>query len=134
MEGVERAGTATVIEMKVVASSERPDLEHQAREASRVRWPEFIFRNPVSEAHVERVGQYFDSWDLWLVDEDRVVAGGWGGPLCWDGSDADLPDGYDGALVRSVAGHEAGQPPNTFCIMATAVAVDAGRRALPASP
>ena len=130
MEGVSPPGTATVIEVQVVVSSGRPDLEDQARQAFRVRWPEFIFHDPVSNAHVERVGQYFDSWDLWLVDEDRVVAGGWGVPLRWDGSDADLPAGYDGALVRSVAGHEAGEPPDTLCIMAAAVAMDAGRRGL----
>lgn len=116
--------------VQVVTSSERPDLEDQVRQAFRVRWPEFIFHDPISNAHVEKVGQYFSSWDLWVIDDDRVVAGGWGVPLRWDGSIADLPEGYDGALVRSVAGHEAGEKVDTLCIMAAAVAAEAGRRGL----
>jgi len=116
--------------MQVVVSNERHDLEDQARQAFRVRWPEFIFHDPVSNAHVERVGEYFASWDLWLVDEDRVVAGGWGVPMRWDGTVADLPDGYDGALIRSVEAHESGEQPDTLCIMAAAVAADAGRKGL----
>jgi len=90
--------------MQVVVSNERHDLEDQARQAFRVRWPEFIFHDPVADAYVERVGEYFASWDLWLVDEDSVVAGGWGVPMRWDGTVADLPDGHDGALIRSVGG------------------------------
>lgn len=100
------------------------------RQAFRVRWPEFIFHDPVSNAHVERIGQYFGAWDLWLIEGDHVVAGGWGVPLRWNGTVADLPDGYDGALVRSVEGHEAGDEPDTLCIMAAAVAADAGRKGL----
>ena len=48
----------------------------------------------------------------------------------WDGTVADLPDGYDGALIRSVAGHESGDQPDTLCIMAAVVAADAGRKGL----
>jgi hypothetical protein len=125
-----RLDAVTVRGMQVVVSNDRPDLEDQAREAFRARWPEFIFHDSISNAHVERVGQYFASWDLWLVDEGRVVAGGWGVPMRWDGTLADLPDGYDGALIRSVEGHESGETPDTLCIMAAAVAVDAGRRGL----
>ncbi len=123
-------GAVTVSVMRVVVSNERRDLEDQARRAFRVRWPEFIFHDPVADAYVERVGQYFASWDLWLVDEDRVVVGGWGVPMCWDATVADLPDGYDGALIRSVDGHESGQQPNTLCIMAAAVAADAEGKGL----
>jgi len=125
-----RLGAVTVSAMQVVVSNERHDLEDQARQAFRVRWPEFIFHDPVADAYVERVGEYFASWDLWLVDEDRVVAGGWGVPMRWDGTVADLPDGYDGALIRSVEGHESGEQPDTLCIMAAAVAADAGRKGL----
>lgn len=100
------------------------------RQAFRVRWPEFIFHDPVSNAHVERIGQYSGAWDLWVIEGDHVVAGGWGVPLRWNGTVADLPDGYDGALVRSVEGHEAGDEPDTLCIMAAAVAADAGRKGL----
>lgn len=124
------SGVSTIRAMQVVVSKERWDLDDQVRAKFRVRWPEFIFHDPVSNAHVERVGAYFDSWDLWLIDEDRVMAGGWGVPLRWDGTIADLPDGYDGAMVRAVEGYESGVEPDTLCIMAAAVAADAGLRGL----
>ncbi len=60
--------------MQVVVSEERPDVDDQVRAAFRVRWPEFIFHDLVSNAHVERVGAYFGSWDLWLIDNERVWA------------------------------------------------------------
>lgn len=116
--------------MDVVTSKDRPDLEEQLRVDFRVRWPEFIFHDPVATAHVDAVGRYFPDYDVWLVDSGRVVAGGWGVPLAWDGTVEGLPDGYDGALVRSVRGHEAGIDADTFCIMAVAVAGNTGRRGL----
>jgi hypothetical protein len=32
--------------MEIVTSSDRPDLEAQANEVFRVKWPEFIFHDP----------------------------------------------------------------------------------------
>ena len=116
--------------MDVVRSIDRPDLEAQASAAFRERWPEFIFHDPISNAHIATVERYFPDWDVWLVADDRVIAGGWGVPLRWDGTVKDLPDGYDGSLVRSVKGHEAGDLANTLCLMAAAVAADANRKGL----
>jgi GNAT superfamily N-acetyltransferase len=105
----------------VVTSSERPDLDDQARAAFRSEWPEFIFHDPVATAHIGRVGEYFPGYDILLLDDGEVLAGGWGVPLRWDGAAATLPDGYDGALVSSVAGHENGTGPDTLSVMAAAV-------------
>lgn len=116
--------------MEVVESRRRPDLEGQAREAFRARWPEFIFHDPVSNASIGKVGEYFGEWDLWVIDEGRVLAGGWGVPLPWNGTVDDLPEGYDGALVRSLSIREAGAATDTLCIMAAAVAADASRKGL----
>jgi hypothetical protein len=116
--------------VQIVESRQRPDLEDEVRAAFRTRWPEFIFHDPVSDACIGKVEEYFPEWDLLLLDDGRVVAGGWGVPLRWDGTPEDLPDGYDGALVRSIAGQESHQAPNTFCIMAAAVAGDASGRGL----
>ena len=111
--------------LEVVTSSERHDLDDEAREAFRQNWPEFIFHDPVSARFIGRVETYFPYYDLMLLDEGRVVAGSWGVPLAWDGSIAGLPDGgYDGALVAAVTGHEHGARPDTLCIMAAAVRSD----------
>jgi hypothetical protein len=116
--------------MEVVESRRRPDLDEEARAAFRSRWPEFIFHDPISNANTEKVGAYFPEWDLWVVDEGRVMAGAWAVPLCWNGTRESLPDGYDDALLRSVDAHESGRPSDTLCIMAAAVAEDASRRGL----
>jgi hypothetical protein len=108
--------------MEAVTTSDRPDLEAEAREVFRVKWPEFVFHDPISRTHIERVESYFPRFDVYLLDKGHVAAGAWAVPLRWDATTADLPDGYDGALVRSVAGHENGEPPTTLCVMAAAVA------------
>jgi len=41
-------------EIEVITSGERPDLDDQARAAFRGGWPEFIFHDPVSAAHIGR--------------------------------------------------------------------------------
>lgn len=107
--------------MHIVTRSERPDLEAEAHAAFRVKWPEFIFHDPVTKAHIGRVEEYFPAYDVLLLDTDRVVAGGWGVPFRWDGSVADLPDGYDGSLARAVEECEAGVEPTTLSLMALAV-------------
>lgn len=48
----------------------------------------------------------------------------------WHGTVEDLPDGYDGALVRAIEGHEAGLATDTLCLMAIVVAAEAQRRGL----
>jgi GNAT superfamily N-acetyltransferase len=107
--------------MDVVTSRDRPDLETEAGEAFRERWPEFIFHDQTPKKFLPRVAEYFAEYDVLLLDGGRVAAGGWGVPLAWDGTVADLPSGYDDALVRAVEGHEAGRRPDTFSFMAAAV-------------
>jgi GNAT superfamily N-acetyltransferase len=111
-------------EPEAVTTAGRPDLDEQARAALRAVWPEFIFHDPVSTAHIGRVETYFSEYDVLLLDDGQVVAGGWGVPIHWDGTIRSLPDGYDGALVRAVTGHEQSVRPDTLCIMAAAVKAD----------
>src|ERR1700678_1045393 len=108
-------------EIRVITNSEHPELEEQVKAAFREEWPEFIFHDPVVSARISRVEEYFPQYDVLLLDGDEVVAGGWGVPIAWDTTVSMLPDGYDGALVRSVNGHENQVTPDTLSIMAAAV-------------
>jgi hypothetical protein len=96
--------------MDVVTSSDRPDLEDEARAGFRVKWPEFIFHDPTSRLYIDRVEKYFPSFDVLLLDDGRVVAGGWGVLMQWDGGVANLP--------------------NTLSLMAVAVVNNETRRGL----
>jgi GNAT superfamily N-acetyltransferase len=112
-------------DLEIITTSERPDLDDEARAAFRQNWPEFIFHDPVASEYIGRVEQYFPFYNLMLLDRGDVVAGGWGVPLTWDGTFAGLPvGGYDGALLAAVSGHEDSVPPDTLCIMAAAVRRD----------
>jgi GNAT superfamily N-acetyltransferase len=108
-------------ELEIVTNSDRADLEEQARVAFRAVWPEFIFHDPISNEHIGRVAAYFPQFDVLLLDDGEVVAGGWGVPIQWDGTVTSLPAGYDGALVSAVTGQENSIPPDTLCVMAAAV-------------
>jgi len=118
--------------LQSVTTSSRPDLEPEANAAFRERWPEFIFHDPVPPRFMPRVHDYFPQYDILLLDEGRVAAGGWGVPLALDGGEDDLPEGYDDALVRAVADHEAGRKPNAFSFMAAAVHRDYDKQGLAA--
>jgi hypothetical protein len=118
-------------ELEIVTTAERPDLDEQARAAFRPGWPEFIFHDRIVSEHLGRVERYFPHYDVLLLDGGAVVAGGWGVPIGWDGTTGDLPDdGYDGALVRAVTGHENSVPVDTLCIMAAGVRADRQRSGL----
>ncbi|MGH3165786.1 MAG: hypothetical protein ACRDN0_07805 [Trebonia sp.] len=110
--------------VEVVTSGDRHDLDDEARAAFRGVWPEFIFHDPVSNAHVERVSKYFPQFDIMLLADGEVVAGGWGVPMAWSDTVEELPDGYDGALVRSVEGFEKEVRADTLSVMAAAVKAD----------
>jgi GNAT superfamily N-acetyltransferase len=109
-------------EIRVVTTGEHPELEDETRDALRVEWPEFIFHDSVTDEHIGRVEEYFPRYDVLLLDDGEVVAGGWGVPLAWDGDPGTLPpDGYDGALVQAVTGHENEVTPDTLSVMAAGV-------------
>jgi GNAT superfamily N-acetyltransferase len=111
-----------VAQIEIVTTADRHDLDDQARAALRGVWPEFIFHDPLVPEYIERVEAYFPRYDVLLLAHGEVVAGGWGVPILWNGTAAALPDGgYDGAMVRAVAGHENSVEPDALCVMAAAV-------------
>src|ERR1700728_3366932 len=108
----------------VVTTGDRHDLDGQAREALRTVWPEFIFHDPVVPEYIDRVETYFPQYDVLLLEDGQVVAGGWGVAVRGDETAVSRPDGYDGAWVSAVTDHEDSTPPDTLCIMAAAVKAD----------
>jgi GNAT superfamily N-acetyltransferase len=114
----------------VVTTAERPDLHDEAGAAFREKWPEFVFHDAVAKRYMPRVEEAFPDYDVLVLDDGAVAAGGWGVPLRWDGTLEDLPDGYDPTLVRSIEDLEAGRLPNTLSFMAAAVGRRHDRRGL----
>jgi len=121
------------VELEIVTASGRPDLNDEAAAAFRERWPAFIFHDQIPPQYISRVNDYFADFDILVLADGGVAAGGWGVPFVWDGTLADLPDGYDSTLVRSVADHEARRTPSAFSFMAAAVHPDHDRQGLAAA-
>lgn len=109
---------------EIITTSDRPELDEQGRKALLSGWPEFIFHDQVSDEFIGRAAEYFPGYDLRILEEGMVVAGGWAVALRWNGAAGDLPAGYDGALISAIAEHESAVPPDTLCVMAAAVRQD----------
>ncbi|MFI6483721.1 hypothetical protein ACIBH1_37745 [Nonomuraea sp. NPDC050663] len=56
-----------------------------------------------------------------MTKNDRIVAGGWGVPVRWNGSVENLPGGYDDALRQAVELPENGEHGDTLVIAAAQV-------------
>jgi GNAT superfamily N-acetyltransferase len=109
---------------EIVTTSDRPDLEEQSNAAVLPGWPEFIFHDPISSELTPRAAEYFPQFDLRILDDGEVVAGGWGVLLACNTTADHLPAGYDDALISAITGHEQAVPPDTLCVMAAAVRPD----------
>lgn len=116
-------------DLRLVSLAERPDLrkalgEHQVQDGV---WPEFMRHAPVADRLWHHLGDDFAPFQLALLDaEERLVAGANACPLAWDGTDDDLPIGWDDQFERSVAGLLAGKPPDT--LGAIQIVVSPGQR------
>jgi hypothetical protein len=93
-------------------------------------WPKFLFRDPVAARLMPRIDELFRDLHLLLLEDDEIIAGGWGVPIRWHATLDDLPAGWDGALERAIACHDSDETPNTLCAMATEVVGTARGRAL----
>jgi hypothetical protein len=120
------------MERRVVVSGDRPDLaEQMGGPGFAGGWPEFIFHDATAARYRDRRQEYFGHLDLLLVDaDDRVLAGGWGVPIRWDGRTSTLPGGYTPANVLAVEQHEAGETPDTLVVQAAQVHNDLRGRGL----
>ena len=110
--------------VEIVTTSDRPELDEQARAALLPGWPEFIFHDRVSSELTGQAAERFPRYDVRILVSGEVAAGGWAVPLRWNAAAAALPAGYDQALISAVTGHQKGIQPDTLCVMAAAVRHD----------
>jgi GNAT superfamily N-acetyltransferase len=118
------------MDQRVITTSDRTDLAEQSSAALLADWPEFILHDRCAPELMGRAWEYFPEFDVRLLEDGAVSAGGWAVPLRWNGAAGDLPDGYDGALTSALAGHRSAVAPDTMCVMAVAVHPDRQRAGL----
>ena len=97
-------------------------------------FPAFIVADPVGHEYIVRVREWFANYNLMLVGAgEQPAATGWGVPIRWNGTVADLPWGYSDTLRRAVEGHEKGHSPNTLVICGGIVHAAMARQGVAAS-
>jgi hypothetical protein len=112
---------------EMVVTAERTDArewsDEQMADLFSDGFPAFISADKLAGQYFGRVREWFPEWNLTLVDtEQNPVAAGWGIPVRWDGTIADLPSGYTDATIRAVEGREQGIAADTLVICAAVVA------------
>jgi GNAT superfamily N-acetyltransferase len=111
----------------LVSYRERPDLVRPAGDFNGAVWPEFMFHDAVTTANWHLLDEVFLDHQLVLLDADgRIAATNNSAPLAWDGTDTDLPDGWDHQFEQTAHDLEVGAPVNT--LGALQIVVDPARR------
>ncbi len=103
----------------VFTHAERPELEAAAQGDDFLRqWPQFMFHDPYAAEHYPTMYDRCPDFQFYVQDEGgTVVAGGNSIPLAWDGTEGDLPQGWDDALERGAHGACNNVHPNALCAL-----------------
>ena len=103
----------------LVTHAERPDLQDAGQgEDFLAQWPTFMFSDPVADEHYPIMYERCPEFQFYLIGDDgTLLANGNSIPLAWDGSAANLPGGWDDALVRGSLGAQDGTPPTVLCAL-----------------
>jgi GNAT superfamily N-acetyltransferase len=104
---------------ELVRYADRPDLrERRYSELSRRTFPEYMHHNEPGSRYWGRLYDEHPDYQLALVDDGELVAELHSVPTAWDGSDADLPSGWDEAFTRAFEG---GRAPDVLCALAISI-------------
>ncbi|MBN1201925.1 MAG: GNAT family N-acetyltransferase [Anaerolineae bacterium] len=106
----------------IYACQERPDLQEQDYRELAPEWPTFMFHDPYAAQHYPTMYERCPDFQFYVVTKaDRVVASGNSIPLVWDGTEDDLPTGWDDGLARGAQGALDGIAPNALCAIQVTV-------------
>jgi GNAT superfamily N-acetyltransferase len=106
--------------MELVRYADRPDLRAIRLEALN-SFPEYMHHNEPGRRYWGRLHDDHPDFQLALLDGDELVAELHSVPTPWDGSDGDLPSGWDEAFLRAF---ESGRAPDVLCALAISVRPD----------
>jgi len=103
--------------LTLTTHAERPDLEDLFRGYADV-WAPFMLEDPIANEAFDLAFEAWPDHQYLLIDGDeRLVARANAMPLSWDGTEADLPEGWDAQVLRSRDDRESGTAPNTLGAM-----------------
>jgi GNAT superfamily N-acetyltransferase len=103
--------------VKLVRYADRPELIDR-RERLSDSFPTYMHHNEPGGRYWARLYEEHPAFQLGLLDGDELVAELHSVPTPWDGSDADLPSGWDEAFTRAF---ETDREPTVLCALAISV-------------
>lgn len=110
--------------MNVVRYADRPDLRaRRYEELVKPTFPEYLNHNAPGELYWDRLYTDFPDFQVALVDGDELLAEAHAISLPWDGTLADLPEGWDAGFLRAMESDR----PHT-ALMAIAISVSPARQ------
>lgn len=105
--------------MNLVRYADRPELRSIRYERlSRRTFPEYLHHNEPGGRYWSRLYEEHPDFQLALLDGPELVAELHSVPTPWDGSDEDLPSGWDEAFTRAF---ESDREPDVLCALAISV-------------
>ena len=114
--------------MRLVRYADEPELRAIRFEVlSQQTFPEYMQHNIPGSKYWSRLYEDFPDFQLALLDSDELVAEFHSVPTAWDGTDADLPSGWDEAFLRAF---ESGRKPDVLSALAISVRPDRQSRGL----
>lgn len=114
--------------MELVRYADREDLRAVRWETlSQPTFPEYMFHNEPGGRYWGRLYEDHPAFQLALVDDGELVAEAHSAPTPWDGTDEDLPAGWDEAFLRAF---ESDRPATVLCALAISVRPDQQGRQL----
>jgi hypothetical protein len=110
--------------VRLVRYADRPDLRARRHaELSGATFPEYMHHNEPGDLYWGRLYDEFPAFQVALLDGEELAAEAHAVPVPWDGSDEDLPSGWEEGFVR---GMTSDREPTT--LMALAISVAPGRQ------
>ncbi len=109
----------------LITPLDRDDYRDLIAPVSEAVWPEFMHHDVVADRHWDDLFERFPDYQFAVLEaaSGDVVGIGNSVPLAWDGEPTELPEeGWDWALIQSVADHKKGLLPRTHCAIQISIA------------
>lgn len=110
--------------MRLVRYADRPELRARRHaELSGVTFPEYMHHNEPGNRYWGRLYSDFPDFQVGLLDGDDLAVEAHAIPVSWDGSEDDLPTGWEEGFVRGMTSER-----EPTVLMAIAISVAPGRQ------
>ncbi|MDQ0416185.1 amino acid adenylation domain-containing protein [Croceifilum oryzae] len=108
--------------LKLYTLSQIPSVKSRMDELHLSAWPAYFAGEEVQREYWPKLFHQFSEYQFTLIDQaGHVVAAGNTVPIFWNGTNDDLPQGWDAGLVKGFTDAEADVEPNTLLVLAGVV-------------